>query len=88
MPLITAPALPCAVTSAAIHAPNWFTPAMIAGSTFGSTGSMYGGKKMRAPVFPIWWMSCTISGCQALCARSTVACVSFCVNAYQSRLLS
>ena len=41
------------ITSHAIAVPSALTPAMSAGSMFGSHGSMYGGKKNRAPAPPI-----------------------------------
>ena len=44
------------------HAESRSSPAVRIGSMFGSTGSMYGGMKMRSAFEPCWWMSLTICG--------------------------
>jgi hypothetical protein len=82
------PVSPSAVMRHVIDLPICATPATRIGSMFGSIGSMYGGMKMREPAAPCWWMSLTICGWYCEYSESTTICVSTCVNAYQSRLLS
>jgi hypothetical protein len=68
--------------------PSALVPVVRIGSMLGSTGSMYGGRKMRPAFAPCWCTSFTICGFHGVYSESTVSRVSRCVKAYQSRLLS
>ena len=45
-----------------IAEPYDFAPVVRIGSMLGSTGSMYGGRKIRPAFGPCWWMSLLICG--------------------------
>ena len=59
---VATPVSPSEIIRQLMAEPNEFVPAVRIGSMFGSTGSMYGGMKMRPAFAPCWWMSFTICG--------------------------
>src|SRR4029079_4629003 len=59
---VATPVKPSPIMRHVIDEPNEFTPAVRIGSMFGSTGSMYGGMKIRPAFAPCWWISVLICG--------------------------
>ena len=82
------PVSPSRVMSMTARVPIRFTPATIAGSRFGLSGSRYGGVKNRSSLLPCWWTSHKTCGYHSRYIRPVSSRVSAWVSMNQSRLLS
>ena len=69
---VATPVKPFEIIRQLMAEPSEVVPAVRIGSMFGSTGSMYGGMKMRPAFEPCWWMSLLICGSHGVYSESTV----------------